>query len=70
MLRDQAGCIEETLETNATTLRDLYLEAQARHGLTLPPDRIGMAVNDELTSLDREFADADSIAFMPPVCGG
>jgi diaminopimelate decarboxylase len=46
ILREQRGLSEETLATSATTPAALYDELRARHGFTLPGDRVRAAVND------------------------
>jgi len=70
VLREQAGCSQEVVQTSAHTVLDLYREAQTRHGLALPPERIGVAVNDTFSTLDHVIEANDTVALMPPVCGG
>ena len=47
VLREQAGCSEERLETAAATPAELYEEVRARHGFTLPLSMLRVAVNEE-----------------------
>jgi molybdopterin converting factor subunit 1 len=70
VLREQRGVAEETLETTARTSSDLYEELRARHGFTLPAARLRVAINDSFVPWDRELADGDRVAFIPPVAGG
>ena len=44
ILREQRGLVEETLATTAATPAALYEELRARHGFTLPGDRVRAAV--------------------------
>lgn len=69
-LRDAAGSdCEEATSTHADA-RVLYAELSARHGFSLRPQSIRLAVNGEFASWDRPLADGDEIAFLPPVSGG
>lgn len=69
-LADQAGVPRETVETQATSLGDLYDEVRVRRALRLERAWVRVAVNDEFVSWDRAVRDGDRIAFMPPVSGG
>jgi molybdopterin-guanine dinucleotide biosynthesis protein A len=70
LLREQARCGDETVETTAATPRDLYVELTARHGFTLPTDMLKVAVNAEFADWSRPLAADDTIVFIPPVAGG
>ena len=69
-LREQAGRSEERVQTSASTLRDLYDELRQRHGLTLAPESLKVAVNAQFSDWNRALADGDVIVFIPPVAGG
>ena len=69
-LADQAGVPRETVETQATSLGNLYDEVRVRRALRLERAWVRVAVNDEFVSWDRAVRDGDQIAFMPPVSGG
>jgi sulfur-carrier protein len=69
-LRDAAGVASETVATDATDLRALYLQAQARHGFALPVDRLRVAVDGAFSQWEACVADGTEIAFIPPVSGG
>ncbi|HWW20524.1 MAG TPA: NTP transferase domain-containing protein [Steroidobacteraceae bacterium] len=70
MLREQAGCSFEQLQTRAVTPADLYEELRQRHGLTLKPQFLRVAVNDEFGDWNLTLADGDTVVFLPPVAGG
>lgn len=70
VLREQAGRSSEELETQATTPRELYDELRRRRGLTLAPEFLRVAVNDEFGDWRSPLADGDTVVFLPPVAGG
>lgn len=70
ILREQRGLTQETLVTSATTPTALYEELRARHGFTLPADRVRAAVNDDFVAATHPLRDGDRLVFIPPVAGG
>lgn len=70
ILREQRGISQEQLTTAATTPAALYDELRARHGFTLPGDRIRAAVNDTFVASATALREGDRIVFIPPVAGG
>jgi molybdopterin-guanine dinucleotide biosynthesis protein A len=70
VLREQAGRSTEQLETQASTPRELYDELRHRRGLTLAPEFLRVAVNDEFGDWRSPLADGDTVVFLPPVAGG
>jgi sulfur-carrier protein len=70
ILREQRGLTDEKLTTAATTPAALYDELRARHGFTLPGDRVRAAVNDAFVASDAPLRDGDRVVFIPPVAGG
>lgn len=70
LLREQTGCQQEQIKTEATTPRHVYQELAARYPLTLPVERIGVAINNNFSGLDAALKDGDSLTFIPPVAGG
>jgi molybdopterin-guanine dinucleotide biosynthesis protein A len=70
LLREQAGRSTEELETQASTPRELYEELRRRRGLTLSPEFLRVAVNDEFGDWRSLLADGDTVVFLPPVAGG
>jgi molybdopterin synthase sulfur carrier subunit len=70
ILREQRGLSQEQLTSVAATPAALYDELRARHGFTLPGDRIRAAVNDAFVDAGATLRDGDRIVFIPPVAGG
>ncbi|MSU22210.1 MAG: MoaD/ThiS family protein [Opitutus sp.] len=70
ILREQRGLTEEKVSTTAATLAALYDELRARHGFTLPGDRVRAAVNDEFVAATAPLSDGVRVVFIPPVAGG
>ncbi|HVW20975.1 MAG TPA: MoaD/ThiS family protein [Opitutaceae bacterium] len=70
ILREQRGLAEERLETGALTAGEIYAELSARHGFTLPPERLRAALNDEFAPWGATVREGDILAFIPPVAGG
>ena len=70
LLRDEAGLDGGNIQTNASTLRQLYNQLQDKHGFTLGESSLKVAVNDEYTDLDSCLVGGSRIVFIPPVSGG
>jgi molybdopterin-guanine dinucleotide biosynthesis protein A len=70
LLREQAGRGSEQLTTSARTPRELYEELRSRRGLTLAPQFLRVAVNDEFGDWAQPLRDGDTVVFLPPVAGG
>jgi molybdopterin converting factor small subunit len=70
MLREQAGCGEEKVETRASTLAALYDELCSRHDFTVPTRRLQVAVNDDFVAWNSVLAAEDRVVFIPPFAGG
>ena len=70
ILREQRGISREHVDTAAPTPAALYHELRARHGFTLPPERIRAAINGDFVSADAPLRDNDELTFIPPVAGG
>jgi molybdopterin converting factor subunit 1 len=70
LLREQAGCREETLATTAADAAELYEQARDAHGFTLPRTMLRVAVNDEFCAWSTPVSSGDRIVFIPPVAGG
>jgi molybdopterin synthase catalytic subunit/molybdopterin converting factor small subunit len=64
-LRERAGWSERELE-DVARVRDVW----ARLGLGDEPPGLLYAVNKEYADADRELADGDEVALIPPVSGG
>lgn len=70
ILREQRGLSAEELSTTAATPAALYDELRARHGFSLPRDRIRAAVNDAFVDATATLREGDRVVFIPPVAGG
>lgn len=70
ILRELRGLPAEDLETEATTVGELWQQITA-HLKTKPvPLSIKAAVNDEFVDWQQELKDGDKVVFIPPVSGG
>ena len=69
-LSDSAGCAGETVVSTAADLPALYAEIRQRHGFSLAPERLRIAVNSQLVDWQHALSDGDEIVFLPPVSGG
>jgi molybdenum cofactor guanylyltransferase len=70
LLREQAGRSEETVTSAAADARALYEELSALRGLSLRPEQLRVAVNEEFADWSRPLAADDRVVFLPPVAGG
>lgn len=70
ILREQRGLARESLATTATTAAALYEELRARHGFSLPVDRVRAAINEEFVAWETPLRDGQIVVFIPPVAGG
>jgi molybdopterin converting factor subunit 1 len=70
ILRDQRGVTEEELHTDAASPRELYKTLRARHGFTIDPEHLRVAVNDRFAAWDAALQPGDRVVFIPPVAGG
>jgi molybdopterin-guanine dinucleotide biosynthesis protein A len=70
LLREQAGRSAEQIETSAATPAELYEQLRLRHGLTLVPASLRVAINEEFGDWGAPLVDGDTVVFLPPVAGG
>lgn len=70
LFREQRGLSEETVETGAETVGQLYDELQERHRFSLPKNSLRAALNDEFCQWGSALKTGDKIVFIPPVAGG
>ncbi|MGV6807372.1 MAG: MoaD/ThiS family protein [bacterium] len=68
--RDQAGQSEESIDTAATTPRQLFAEVAEKHRFSLNQEDVKVAVNDEFADWDDVLSEGDYLVFIPPVAGG
>jgi molybdopterin converting factor subunit 1 len=70
LLREERGLSSESLQTEAATPRQLYELLKMRHGFSLQPERLSVAVNEAFANWDQALQAGDSVVFIPPVAGG
>ena len=70
ILREERGCREETVDTDAVTTRDLYEELKREHTFSLGIAQLKVVVNEEFSDWDTPLAADDEVVFIPPVAGG
>jgi len=70
LLKEERGLAEETIETRAESIADLYKELQARHKFALRAEQLRVAVGDDFVDFSSPLNDDDVIIFVPPVAGG
>lgn len=70
LLQDQRGLAQETVETQAESVADLYAELKDLHGFTLSQSALRVSVNEEFANWDTSLSDGDEVVFIPPVSGG
>lgn len=69
-LRAERGETIESVETTASTARNLYQELVQQHGFTLREDILAVSINRKMTDLDATISEGDEVVFIPPVAGG
>lgn len=69
-LREQASISEETVETSAETISELYRELQQKYAFKLQEHQLKVSVNNQFNSFHHKIAEGDNIVFIPPVAGG
>lgn len=69
-LAEQAGKDEEHIQFEGDSLSELYQHLKRQYGFTLPPEKLAVAINHEITHWQTAIHDGDIIAFVPPVAGG
>ena len=70
-LADVAGWRERIVAADRlSALRSAIGERQPELARALEPDTVSVIVNDVLTRGDAPVADADEVAFLPPMRGG
>jgi len=63
MLREQAGVSCEDLHTSAATPAELYDEVRRVHHLTISPESLRVAINDEFGDWRTALNDGDTVCF-------
>ncbi len=70
VFREQRGLTEESLALAVRTPGELYALLRTRHGFTLEPEMVRVAVNGSFAPVDSALASGDTVVFIPPVAGG
>ena len=68
--RDQVARPNDTLQTDAGTVGELFEELAARIGNLETYPKMKFAINDEMVRADHALKDGDDVLFFPPVAGG
>ncbi|MCT4640852.1 MAG: molybdopterin converting factor subunit 1 [Bacteriovoracaceae bacterium] len=69
-LKDDTGIRQETVETNASTIEELFNELNDKHQFSIAKKNLRAAKNEEYTDFSSTLTENDTIAFIPPVAGG
>jgi molybdopterin synthase sulfur carrier subunit len=69
-LKEEAGLAQETVETQAATVGDLWAERSRHHGFSLDASLVKAAQADEFCPWDEALVPSSLVVFMPPVAGG
>lgn len=70
LLKEQRGLASEKLQTNSSTVLELYEELQGRYGFSLKHSSVAVALNDEFADWSEKLSESDKVVFIPPVAGG
>jgi molybdopterin converting factor subunit 1 len=70
LLKDQRGCSSESLETDASTPRELYAKLAKEYAFSLEPSCLKVAINEDFADWDSSLNHGDTVVFIPPVAGG
>lgn len=69
-LREQRGVSQEHYVTEAANPSELYQELSKRFSLSICPQLLRLAINDQFAAWDSTIKEGDKIIFIPPVAGG
>ncbi len=70
VLRDHRGVPQESVDTRAPNVGQLYLELGESHSFPLSATQVRFAVNGSYVPSDHVLKDGDEVVFIPPVAGG
>lgn len=70
VLRERSGLGEETLETSASTITQLYAELDKKYRFGLSTCLLRAAINNAFVAWETPLKEGDQIVFIPPVAGG
>ena len=69
-LREQRGCAEEILETEAGTPEAVYQVLRDQYDFSLTSTQVKFAVGTAYVAPDAPLSEGDDLTFLPPVSGG
>ena len=69
-LSTSRGLREDTVTTDAPTVRALLHELQEKKTVPLTTNIVKASVNNEFVMWDDPFSDGDTVTFLPPFSGG
>ena len=69
-LSTSRGLREDTVATDAPTVRALLHELQSSKAIPLTTNIVKASVNNEFVMWDDPFSDGDTVTFLPPFSGG
>jgi molybdopterin converting factor small subunit len=70
VLRELAGCSQESVVSLAGTPAELYQELAAKRSLGWKRELLRAVVNERYVEMDAPLNDGDRVVFVPPVAGG
>lgn len=70
LLKEQRGLASERVQTESTTVLELYEELQKQYGFSLKHSSVAVALNDEFADWSKTLNESDKVVFIPPVAGG
>jgi len=69
-LRDNSQIAEETIDTQAATIGDLFAELNEKYSFAIDKEHLRAAQNENYVPFHSPLAESDTIVFIPPVAGG
>jgi len=70
LLREQRGCSDETIQTDAQTPLELYTYLRQQHRFSLDANLLKVSLNNSFESWNSPLKNNDTVVFIPPVAGG
>lgn len=70
LFREQAGVGEETIQLEAETALDVFVQTQSRHLSSEPYGHCKVAINDAMSDWSSAVREGDTVLLFPPVAGG
>jgi molybdopterin converting factor small subunit len=70
LLREERGLSQETIQTTAQTVQELYGQLRKKHHFKLSTNLLRLAINNEFKGWATKIKSNDEIIFIPPVAGG